>query len=755
MLLEYVSDARVAVVTLNRPHADNAITTELAASLIDVLETIAARPSVRCAVLTGAGDRAFSVGGDLYQRKEMTKEQWLRQRQVFDRVLYTLRELRRPVIAAVNGMAYGGGCEMAISADFIIASDDASFGQPEAIVGLSAGGGAPIFLPRALPPGMALQMLMTGDPITAREAHRLGLVNEIHPRADLLTAVLRHRGEDREQLADGGSGGQAGRAHEPGRDLRAGGLDHDGSALALRRPSGPHRGHPCLHRGPGGGLPGPGLLTCPAVRQRRSRSEAPLDDAGERPEPHDPDRVPAARGRPHRPPGPRRDGENDLVAGDGHRGVASLGLLAQSAQKSLSQTLSVSAFPQAGQNAQQQSQDEAACYQWAVQNTGTDPFDLQKKAQAQQQQTAQAAGQAQAAGANAGVKGAAKGAAAGALIGAAAGDTGTGAAVGATVGAVAGRRKKKQAEAQAEAGAGAGCAGPAGHRGADGGLQEGLLCVPGRQEVHRQVLSHGNARLRWHVTPSGVRALEGDVVWNGSTYKAGVTVDGKFDNTYAYIGWHYDIFRAENVKVWAGLSVAYERFETGLRGEAQVTGPNGTITKSTVRNDFSVGLPAPLIGLGVSGAISRQWTFDFYTRAIGFSSTDVAGSVLEAGISFAWYPTKSFGVVGGADVNKINLRKYSRRDLILAAPGSRGGLFRSSSSRELADQPLPKRHQLLFFVSAPAERFHRGTRVEVPQHPCKRQRREPGVLLGGVAQPRLKIAPCVQQRLDVDQVAGF
>ncbi|MBK9062923.1 MAG: enoyl-CoA hydratase/isomerase family protein [Acidobacteria bacterium] len=191
VLLEYVSDARVAVVTLNRPHADNAITTELAASLIDVLETIAARPSVRCAVLTGAGDRAFSVGGDLYQRKEMTKEQWLRQRQVFDRVLYTLRELRRPVIAAVNGMAYGGGCEMAISADFIIASDEASFGQPEAIVGLSAGGGAPVFLPRALPPGMALQMLMTGDPITAREAHRLGLVNEIHPRAGLLTAVLR------------------------------------------------------------------------------------------------------------------------------------------------------------------------------------------------------------------------------------------------------------------------------------------------------------------------------------------------------------------------------------------------------------------------------------------------------------------------------------------------------------------------------------------------------------------------------------
>ena len=191
VLVEYVSGGRVAIVTLNRPHADNAITTELAAQLIEVLETIAARSSVRVAILTGAGDRAFSVGGDLYQRKNMTKEQWLRQRLVFDRVLYTLRQLRRPIIAAVHGMAYGGGCEIAISTDFIIASDDAVFGQPEAIVGLSAGGGGPVFLPRLLPPGMAMQMLMTGDPLSAAEAHRLGMVNELHPRAELMGAVLR------------------------------------------------------------------------------------------------------------------------------------------------------------------------------------------------------------------------------------------------------------------------------------------------------------------------------------------------------------------------------------------------------------------------------------------------------------------------------------------------------------------------------------------------------------------------------------
>ena len=190
VLVEYVSGGRVAIITLNRPHADNAVTTELAAQLIEVLETIAARPSVRVAILTGAGDRAFSVGGDLYQRKQMTKEQWLRQRQVFDRVLYNLRQLRRPIFTAVHGMAYGGGCEMAISTDFIIASEDARFGQPEAMVGLSAGGGSPVFLPRVLPPGKAMQMLMTGEPITAQEAYRLGMVNEIYPKAELMSAAL-------------------------------------------------------------------------------------------------------------------------------------------------------------------------------------------------------------------------------------------------------------------------------------------------------------------------------------------------------------------------------------------------------------------------------------------------------------------------------------------------------------------------------------------------------------------------------------
>jgi enoyl-CoA hydratase/carnithine racemase len=191
VLVDYLLDGQVALVTLNRPHADNAITTEMGALLTEIVETIAVRTAVRVVVLTGAGDRAFSVGSDLRQRKSMTKEDWLRQRQAFDRTLYTVRELRKPIFTAVNGIAYGGGCELAQSTDFIIASDTATFGQPEAMLGLAAGGGSPALLPRLLPRGKALQMLMTGDPVPAQEAYRLGMVNELHPAGELMSAAKR------------------------------------------------------------------------------------------------------------------------------------------------------------------------------------------------------------------------------------------------------------------------------------------------------------------------------------------------------------------------------------------------------------------------------------------------------------------------------------------------------------------------------------------------------------------------------------
>ena len=191
VLVDYVSDGRIALVTLNRPHADNAITTEMGARLTEVIEAIAVQTAVRVVILTGADDRAFSVGSDLRQRKNMTKEDWLRQRQDFDRTLYTVRELRKPIFAAVNGTAYGGGSELAQSTDFILAAESATFGQPEAMLGLAAGGGSPALLPRLLPRGKALQMLMTGDPITADEAYRLGMVNEVHPPGELMDAAMR------------------------------------------------------------------------------------------------------------------------------------------------------------------------------------------------------------------------------------------------------------------------------------------------------------------------------------------------------------------------------------------------------------------------------------------------------------------------------------------------------------------------------------------------------------------------------------
>ena len=191
VLLDYLSEGRVARITLNRPHADNAITTEMGALLTEVVEEIAVRTAVRVVVMTGAGHRAFSVGSYLRQRKAMTKVDWLRLRPAFDRTLYTVRQLRKPIFAAVNGLAYGGGCELAQSTDFIIASTNATFGQPEAMLGLAAGGGSPALLPRLLPRGKALQMLMTGDPVSAQEAYRLGMVNELHEPAELMTAAQR------------------------------------------------------------------------------------------------------------------------------------------------------------------------------------------------------------------------------------------------------------------------------------------------------------------------------------------------------------------------------------------------------------------------------------------------------------------------------------------------------------------------------------------------------------------------------------
>jgi len=180
----------VALLTLNRPHVLNAMSTAMGVRLGEALDDIAEDATVRVVVLTGAGDRAFCAGGDLKERQGMTPERWTRQHRVFERSHHKLRNLRKPVFAAVNGVALGGGCEMAMSTDFIIAAEHARFGQPEVTRGIMPGAGGTQLLPRFLPRGLAFQLLMTGEMIPAAEAHRWGLVNRVCPRGELMDTAM-------------------------------------------------------------------------------------------------------------------------------------------------------------------------------------------------------------------------------------------------------------------------------------------------------------------------------------------------------------------------------------------------------------------------------------------------------------------------------------------------------------------------------------------------------------------------------------
>lgn len=194
VLLRREEDGRVALITLNRPSAMNAMSTALGMRLVEVLDEVSGDPRVRVAVLTGAGERAFCAGADLKERKGMTPEQWTHQHRIFERALGRLRTLRQPVIAAVNGVAVGGGCEMALGTDVILAADTARFGQPEVTRGIIPGGGGTQLLPRRLPRGLALQLLMTGELIGAADAHRFGLVTSVHPASELISAAMRLAG---------------------------------------------------------------------------------------------------------------------------------------------------------------------------------------------------------------------------------------------------------------------------------------------------------------------------------------------------------------------------------------------------------------------------------------------------------------------------------------------------------------------------------------------------------------------------------
>jgi len=184
----------IRLLVLNRPETRNALNTAMARGLTERLAELGADRSVRVVVVTGAGDKAFCAGADLKERRGMTPEVWHAQHTVFEAAFAALRDFPRPIFAAVNGVALGGGCEIVLNTDFILCSEGARFGLPEVRLGIMPGGGGTQHLARRVSRGIALQMLLTGEPIDANAALRAGLVNAIHPSGDLLDAALRVAG---------------------------------------------------------------------------------------------------------------------------------------------------------------------------------------------------------------------------------------------------------------------------------------------------------------------------------------------------------------------------------------------------------------------------------------------------------------------------------------------------------------------------------------------------------------------------------
>jgi len=178
----------VLLVTLSRPDALNALNTQMGLDLVDLFESIAMKPgALRCIVLTGAGAKGFCAGGDLKQRDGMTSEEWSQQHVVFERMVRALLDCPVPIVGAINGAAFGGGCEIAGCCDFLYAADHAKFALPEAKLGIMPGGGGTQTLPRAIGERRAKEYVLTGKPFTAAQAQSWGLVNEVMP-ADVLQA---------------------------------------------------------------------------------------------------------------------------------------------------------------------------------------------------------------------------------------------------------------------------------------------------------------------------------------------------------------------------------------------------------------------------------------------------------------------------------------------------------------------------------------------------------------------------------------
>ena len=180
-------DGAALIVTINRPSKLNALNTQTLTELGLVLDAASTDEGVRVLVLTGAGEKAFVAGADIEELSVQTpvtgREHARKGQALFDRI----ERLSKPVIAAVNGFALGGGCELAMACTMRLAADTAKFGQPEINLGLIPGYAGSQRLPRLVGRGRALELLLTGNPIGADEAFRIGLVNRVVPAAQLLT----------------------------------------------------------------------------------------------------------------------------------------------------------------------------------------------------------------------------------------------------------------------------------------------------------------------------------------------------------------------------------------------------------------------------------------------------------------------------------------------------------------------------------------------------------------------------------------
>jgi enoyl-CoA hydratase/carnithine racemase len=183
----YEKRGGIAYVTLNRPKVLNALNTPTWKDLRTAFEDARDDAAVRGVIFTGAGDKAFIAGADIGELAHLSAFDAERSSRFGQEVLDLIENLGKPVVAAVNGFALGGGCETAMACTIRIAVDSARFGQPEVKLGLVPGGGGTQRLPRLVGKGRALQLILSGEMISAQEAYRIGLVNEIVPAADLIT----------------------------------------------------------------------------------------------------------------------------------------------------------------------------------------------------------------------------------------------------------------------------------------------------------------------------------------------------------------------------------------------------------------------------------------------------------------------------------------------------------------------------------------------------------------------------------------